>query len=173
MQSQTLTFEPLTAAQAEELYPVLTTPAVLAWIEPPGYQPTLEEFRADYALRARGFLPGAPTASWFNVVIRLKEPPAPAIGRLEAACWGEWGEVAYLFGEAWWGRGLAFEAMSWWQEYLAVAAPGTEWWAAVHPENSRSLRLLARLGWEEQPRSQAPNLGSYDPGDTLLRRKRR
>ena len=102
---------------------------------------------------------------WFNVAVRLRTPLAPAIGRLEATGYGEWGEVAYLFGEAWWGKGLAFEAMLWWHDYLAAAVPQTLWWAAVHPANDRSSRLLARLGYEEVEFSQAPNLRSYDAGD--------
>lgn len=166
MQSKNLCFEPLTAAHADELFSILATPAVLAFIDPTGHPPALDNLRQEYAIRASD--PGElapPSERWFNLAVRLKTPPSPAIGRLEATGYGDWGEVAYLFGQAWWGRGLAFEAMLWWHDYLATAAPKTVWWAAVHPANQRSIQLLARLGYEEMEFNQAPNLRSYDAGD--------
>lgn len=164
MQSRNLWFEPLTAAHADELFSILVTPSVLAFIEPTESLPTRADLNAEYASRARGPVDSA-NEQWFNVAVRLKTPTAPAIGRLEATGYGEWGEVAYLFGEAWWGKGLAFEAMLWWHDYLAAAVPETVWWATVHPDNDRSSRLLARLGYEEVEFSQTPNLRSYDAGD--------
>ena len=166
MQSQNLYFEPLTAAHADVLFPVLATRSVLAFIDLTGDPPTIEEFRGEYAARAIGPVDApTPTERWFNMAVRLKTPLSPAIGRLEATRHSEWGEIAYLFGEAWWGKGLAFEAMLWWHDYLAVAAPGTEWWATVHPANQRSIRLLTRLGYEEMDSSKRPKLYSYDSGD--------
>ncbi|NJL86818.1 MAG: GNAT family N-acetyltransferase, partial [Leptolyngbyaceae cyanobacterium SM1_1_3] len=102
---------------------------------------------------------------WFNMAIRLKAPSSKVIGRLEATSYGQWGEVAYLLGQAWWGKGLAFEAMHWWHDYLAAAMPGVQWWATVHPDNQRSLRLLTRLRYKEVNSSQRPRLQSYDLGD--------
>ena len=102
MQSENLHFEPLVVAHADELFSVLTTPSVLAFIDLSENPPTMEELRVDYAARASG--PGAsavPSERWFNMAIRLKNPPSPVIGRLEATGYGEWGEVAYLLGEAW------------------------------------------------------------------------
>ena len=166
MQSQNLYFETLTDAHADELFPILTPPSVLAFIDPNGNPPTLEELRTEYAARSHGPVVFAtPTEQWFNMAIRLKIPPSPVIGRLEATGYGKWGEVAYLLGEAWWGKGLAFEAMLWWHDYLSAAAPGTEWWATVHPMNQRSIRLLKRLGYKEVDSNQRPKLYSYDVGD--------
>ncbi|WP_442786342.1 GNAT family N-acetyltransferase [Leptothoe sp. PORK10 BA2] len=166
MQSKNLCFEPLTDTHAGDLFPILTTPSVLAFIDSNGNPPTIEELRAEYAARSRGPMVSATsTERSFNMAIRLKTSPSPAIGRLEATCYGAWGEVAYLLGEAWWGKGLAFEAMLWWHDYLTTVAPGTEWWATVHPMNQRSIRLLKRLGYQEVEASQSPKLYSYDPGD--------
>ncbi|MBD2110821.1 GNAT family N-acetyltransferase [Nodosilinea sp. FACHB-141] len=164
MQSRNLWFEPLTAAHADELFSILVTPSVLAFIDSPASLPSRADLREEYANRARGPVDLA-NERWFNVAVRLKTLSAPAIGRLEATGYGEWGEVAYMFGEAWWGKGLAFEAMLWWHDYLATAAPQTVWWATVHPANDRSIRLLHRLGYEEMEFSQSPNLRSYDVGD--------
>ena len=166
MQSKNLYFEPLTAIHADELFSVLTTPSVLAFIDPTGELPTLEELRAEYAARASGPVNVVtPTEKWFNMAIHLKADSSKAIGRLEATRYGEWGEVAYLLGEAWWGRGLAFEAMLWWHDYLETVVPGTQWWATVHPANQRSIRLLARLNYEEIDSSKRAKLQSYNLGD--------
>jgi RimJ/RimL family protein N-acetyltransferase len=158
MWSKNLYFETLTAAHADDLFSILTAPSVLAFIDPTGNLPTLEELRAEYAARAAG--PAAPrmhTEQWFNMVIRLNDPSSKAIGRLEA--------TKYLLGEAWWGKGLAFEAMCWWHNYLDAAVPGIQWWATVHPSNHRSIRLLTRLEYEEVDSSKRPKLQSYDLGD--------
>lgn len=166
MLSHNLQFEPLTAAHADELFSILTTPAVLAFIDPIETPPTLAELRSEYAARANGPIKTTlPTERWFNMAIRLKDSASTAIGRLEATSYGDWGELAYLLGEDWWGKGLAFEAMCWWHDYLASATPETQWWATVHPENHRSIRLLLRLGYEEVDAIETPKLQSYDPGD--------
>jgi RimJ/RimL family protein N-acetyltransferase len=173
MQSKNLCFEPLTAAHADDLFAILTAPAVLAFIEA-GNPPTLEELRVEYADRSRGAVNSTmPITSgrlhaneqWFNMMVRLPDPEAVAIGRLEATWYGEWGELAYIFGQAWWGKGLAFEAMCWWHDYLDTAVPRTQWWATVHPANHRSIQLLMRLGYEEVDSSDRSQLQSYDPGD--------
>lgn len=166
IQTNNLHFEPLTADHADALFSLLTTPSVLAFIDPTGNPPTLEELRKEYANRVSGpVYSEISTERWFNMLIRLKAPSSQAIGRLEATEYGDWGEIAYLIGEAWWGQGLAFEAMLWWHDYLAVVAPRTQWWATVHPANQRSIRLLTRLGYEEIDSNKRPRLQSYDPGD--------
>ncbi len=72
MESQHLWFEPLTAAHAEELWPILATPAVFAWIDPQGSLPTLEDLRAEYTARANGPVASTmPNEKWFNMAIRM------------------------------------------------------------------------------------------------------
>jgi RimJ/RimL family protein N-acetyltransferase len=166
MQSQNLHFELLTAAHADDLFPILTTPSILSFIDPTGDPLTIEELREDYTTRMNGpIISTNSNERWFNMAIRLKDSPFSVIGRLEATGYGEWGELAYLLGEDWWGKSLAFEAMLWWHNYLAAAVPETIWWATVHPENQRSIRLLKRLGYEEVATIDSPKLYSYDPGD--------
>jgi RimJ/RimL family protein N-acetyltransferase len=112
MQSKNLHFELLTAAHADDLFPILTTPSILSFIDPMGDPPTIEELRADYTNRMNGpIISTNSNERWFNMAIRLKDSPFSVIGRLEAAGYGEWGELAYLLGEDWWGKSLAFEAM--------------------------------------------------------------
>jgi RimJ/RimL family protein N-acetyltransferase len=166
MQSKNLHFEPLTAAHADDLFPILATPSVLAFINPTGKPPILEEFRAEYAVRASGSVKLiTPAETWFNMAIHLKADSSKAIGRLEATRYGEWGEVAYLLSEAWWGKGLAFEAICWWHDYLEAVVPRIQWWATVHPANQRSIRFLTRLRYKEVDWSGQPQLQSYDSGD--------
>jgi RimJ/RimL family protein N-acetyltransferase len=174
MQSKNLYFEPLTVAHADDLFPILTTPSVLAFIDPTGKPPTLEELRTEYAARASGPLKLiTPAEAWFNMAIYLKADSSRAIGRLEATRYGEWGEVAYLLGEAWWGKGLAFEAMCWWHDYLEAIVSPTQWWATVHPANQRSIQLLIRLKYEEVDPNRRPKLQSYDSGDRCFVRSAR
>jgi RimJ/RimL family protein N-acetyltransferase len=165
MATEHLRFEPLNAAHANELFPILTTPAVLAFVDP-GATPTIAQLRRSYAACALGPVNSPlPTERWFNMAIRLKSESAPLIGRLEATGYGAWGEVAFLLGEAWWGKGLAFEAMVWWHDYLASIVPETRWWATLHPDNQRSMRLLIRLGYVAVDADDRPELQSYDVGD--------
>ena len=164
--SENLQFELLSVDHADELYEILTTPLVLAFIAPNEKQPTIEKFKAEYAARARGPAnPIVPSERWFNVAVRLASPSSKAVGRLEATSYGEWGEVAFLLGEAWWGKGLASETLHWWHDYLAEAVPGVQWWATVQPDNQRSIRLLTRFGYKEMDSSERPELQSYDAGD--------
>jgi hypothetical protein len=99
MQSKNLHFELLTATHSDDLLPILTTPAVLAFIDE--NPPTIEELRAEYTNRSNGPKDSAMTTErWFNMAIYLQNPPS-IIGRLEATRYGQWGEIAYLLGEAW------------------------------------------------------------------------
>lgn len=164
--SRHLQFEQLNADHADELYAVLTTPSVLAFIDPDGSRQTLEELKTEYAVRARGPLnPVFPDERWFNVAIRLSSSTSEAVGRLEATSYGTWGEVAFLLGKPWWGKGLASEALCWWHDYLADVVPGVQWWATVHPNNHRSIKLLTRFGYERVDSSKRPELQSFDEGD--------
>jgi RimJ/RimL family protein N-acetyltransferase len=92
------------------------------------------------------------------------------IGRLEATTYGDWGEIAYVFGPRWWRQGLASEATAWLVRHLADRG-AAELWAAVHPGNTASQRLLARLGFHRA--TPARPLASFDPGDEAFVRRDR
>ncbi len=86
------------------------------------------------------------------------------LGRIEATVHpGGWAEIAYVFGVAHRGRGLARAAVRWMLEDIGV----DEVWATTTPANARSRRLLAALGFREVPRSRP--LASWDPGDLTYR----
>jgi hypothetical protein len=136
-------------------------------------------------------LAGAPVEwdeTWINLLVWLDDGPGDAgrcIGRVEATVHprvatpaeiGEdarWAEVAYLIGRRWWGHGYGLEAAGWLIDRL-VELGIDELWAAIHPDNAASVRLVERLGFEpvvvdaEHPPPR--RLGSYDEGDLLFRR---
>jgi [ribosomal protein S5]-alanine N-acetyltransferase len=71
-------------------------------------------------------------------------------------------EVGFLLAPAYWGRGLALEAM---RAFIARRRDcgSTELTADVDPRNLQSLRLLARCGFEETHRAS----GTWQVGDEL------
>jgi RimJ/RimL family protein N-acetyltransferase len=111
---------------------------------------------------ARG--PERPGERWYNFAL-LRVDDGTVIGRLEATSYGAWAEIAYLLGPAAQGRGYAREGVRWLLDHLRGDGV-TEFWAAVHPANARSIALLVALGFRrcepERP------LGSYDPGDVVF-----
>jgi RimJ/RimL family protein N-acetyltransferase len=65
--------------------------------------------------------------------------------------------IAYEFNSAWWGRGLAHEAVSASMQELR-RRPGVQRFGAVFKtSNDRSRRLLVRLGMRPAPPGQFPS----------------
>ena len=104
--------------------------------------------------------------NWLNYAVRLKAA-GTLIGWLQATILERRAEVAYLFGPEHWGHGYAAEAMSAFQDGLRQQWGVSELWAATSPQNTRSIRLLRRLGYVEQHESW-PLLSSYEPGDVVF-----
>ena len=102
---------------------------------------------------------------WFNYVVRLSD--GTAIGHAQATVHSSWSEVAWVLGTPWWGKGLGFETATSLLRVVTEQLSIPTAWAAVHPDNVRSLRLLVRLGFQEVAVTAAPVLGSYDPGDLV------
>ncbi len=119
--------------------------------------------------RIEQLLRGAPAEfapeRWFNFVVR-RSSDSIVIGRIEATTYSTWAEVAYLFDPTQWGLGYATEATAWLVDRLHEVGC-TEVWAAVHPDNERSVRLLARLGFAERELP-TRDLGSFDEGDRVF-----
>ncbi len=169
--SDHLVYEPLGAEHVLPLHASLADARVYEYIG--ARSPTVESLTVEFARRAAGPPPGRSGEQWVNLAVALASavgtPTDVFIGRLEATLHGTWGEVAYLFGPAYWGRGYATEAMTWFHGML-IELGTRELWAAVAPSNVRSLALLRRLGYREVSAS-ASILVSHDPGDVCLRRK--
>ena len=108
------------------------------------------------------------SATWLRSMVDLD----PAVGddfiiTLDGAVIGKLGawklpEVGFLLTPAYWGRGLALEAM---RAFVARRRDcgSTEITADVDPRNLPSLRLLERCGFEESHRAS----GTWQVGDEL------
>ena len=160
-----LAIEPLAVAHADELHAALDHPDVHRYLPNP-------EVTTVAALRTRleqlAATPPPDGERWWNFAVRLRADRT-VIGRLEATTYDTWGEIAYVFGPRWWGRGLASEATRWLIAHLGDHGIG-ELWAATHPANAASQRLLLRLGFAAVDAPGRP-LASFDPGDTVFVRR--
>jgi len=109
--------------------------------------------------------PGRPGEAWWNFVA-IRSLDEALVGRLEATVYGEWAEIAYVFDPDQWGRGYATEGTQWLIDHLATNGVH-ELWAAVQPDNVRSVRLLQRLGFRLCERPGRP-MASFDDGDLVF-----
>ena len=157
-----LLIEPLAPSHAAGLYAALNHPDVSRYLTRPDVT-TPEALHARLERLAAG--PIRPYERWWNFAVRIRADDT-IIGRLEATTYGDRGEIAYVFGPPWWGRGLATEATRWLVQQLAANGI-VEQWATLHPDNTASRRLVTRLGFEPAPPHS--QLRSYDPGDDVFR----
>ena len=159
-----LIIETLTTEHAAGLFAALDAPSVGEFIGGPDVT-TLDALidRIDRVSRGPGeqYHP----EQWHNFAVMLRDDRT-IIGRIEASTYGEWAEIAYVFGPQWSGHGYATEAVRWLIAELHERGVD-ELWAAVHPHNARSLRLLDRVGFAVTDQ-RTRNLGSFDDGDVVL-----
>ena len=135
------TLEPQTAAHAAEMFVVLSDPAIYAYEnEPP---PSAEWLRTRYTKLESRCSPDG-DEQWLNWVIRL--PTSMLIGYVQATIHtqGRAG-IAYELTSAYWGRGLARQAVSAMISELAQTYGVICFSAVLKRGNFRSLRLLERL----------------------------
>jgi len=163
--TERLAIEPLGPAHADGLFAALRDPAVDRYLLQPEVT-TLEALRARIEHLMAG--PPRPGERWWNFAVLLRAEPT-LVGRVEATTYGDWGEIAYVFGPRWWGAGLASEATRWLVEHLAGHGI-PELWAAVHPANRASQRLLGRIGFSPAGEPARP-LASFDAGDAVFVRR--
>ena len=139
----TLTLEPQTVAHAEEMFVVLSDPAIYEYEnEPP---PSLEWLRARFTkLEARESADGQ--QQWLNWVIRL--PTSELIGFVQATVRpnGNAG-IAYVLASAYWGRGLARDAVAALMTALVERYRVRTFAAVLKRKNFRSVKLLERLAF--------------------------
>jgi RimJ/RimL family protein N-acetyltransferase len=139
-----LALEPLEARHAALLLDVLSAPEIYEHLDedPPADLATLEErYRR---LEARRSPDGS--QAWLNWAVRV-EGPGEYAGYVQATVEAGSAEVAYVLGPAWWGRGLATEAVTVMCAHLAVDHAVTRLTAHVAPGNRASRSLLERLGF--------------------------
>ncbi len=138
-----LTLEPQVAAHAPEMFIVLSDPAIYEYEnEPPQSVAGLQE--RFLALESRQSRDGS--QKWLNWVIRL--PTMDLIGYVQATVYLDGRTaVAYELNSAYWGRGLASQAVRAVIAHLVGHYKIRCLSAVLKKENHRSMRLLQRLGF--------------------------
>jgi len=143
LETPRLTLEPQCAAHAEAMFDVLGDPAIYAYENAP--PASLEWLRRRFAaLEARRSPDGR--EQWLNWVLRQRS--GELIGYVQATVGADGRAfIAYELASAHWGRGLAREAVEAMVDELA-SHYGVHTLAAVFKRaNTRSRRLLERLGF--------------------------
>ncbi len=168
--TERLRLEPVCEGHAPEMFPVLADPALYTCLaaKPPK---SVEELAERYARQAQG---GSPDGKqrWLNWILRSVNDGDACAGFVQATLHTETtGDLGYILGTAFWGRGLALEACEAAITAL-LALPGlTTLFATVDRRNVRSLALLARLGFQRVERDTYPH-GVADESDDVYRLER-
>lgn len=160
------TLEPQVAAHAEEMFAVLSDPAIYAYEnEPP---PSLEWLRERFA-RLESRQSGDGRERWLNWVIRI--PSAELAGYVQATVRANGSAaIAYELNSRHWGRGVASRAVQAMIRELAEHYQVKQLFAVAKQRNLRSIRFLERLGFspaEPDPRENQ----SLEPDEVLMSRR--
>jgi ribosomal-protein-alanine N-acetyltransferase len=143
LEQDDLRLEPLRAAHAEDLYPILVDPALYTWLdeEPPV---SIDKLRARYAyLESRRSPDGR--EHWLNWAIEADGCPAGTAQATVLEDGRVW--VAYVLGTAFQGRVLATRATQLVIDHIASAYGARLLLATVEADNRPSIALLERLGF--------------------------
>ncbi len=166
LEAASLTLEPQTVAHAEEMFVVLGDPAIYEYEnEPP---PSLEWLRARFArLESRRSPDGR--EQWLNWVVRLRT--SELIGYVQATLRPDGrAAIAYVLSSAYWGRGLARQAVEAMTSELVENYGVCHVAAVLQRENQRSLRVLERLGFVlASPGERLAH--AVEPGELLMERE--
>lgn len=135
--------EPQVAAHADEMFVVLSDPAIYEFENAP--PASLDWLRTRFTkLETR--LSGDGTEQWLNWVIRL--PGSGLIGYVQATVTGKGdATIAYELSSPHWGRGLGYQAVQAMISELQSHYGVRRLYAVFKRANFRSRRLLERLGF--------------------------
>jgi ribosomal-protein-alanine N-acetyltransferase len=160
-----LTLEPQVAAHAEEMFVVLSDPAIYEYENAP--PASIEWLRARFTkLEARQSPDGS--QQWLNWVIRLTT--SELIGYVQATVHADGhAAIAYELCSQYWGRGLAHQAVRAMIGDLVETYRVRRLSAVLRRDNWRSLRFLERLGFvPASPEATAQH--GLEPGEMLMHR---
>lgn len=143
VRTERLVLEPQTASHAEEMFGVLSDPAIYEYENAPPR--SLEWLRKRFAkLETRRSPDG--TEHWLNWVIRI--PTSELIGYVQATVHPDGhAAIAYELASRFWGRGLARAAVEAMVSALEEDYGVRRLSAVFKRRNHRSQRLLERLGF--------------------------
>jgi RimJ/RimL family protein N-acetyltransferase len=158
------TLEPQVAAHAEQMFAILSDPAIYQYEnEPP---PSLEWLRERFTkLETRRSPDGR--EQWLNWVIRL--PTSELIGYVQGTVDSNGhAAIAYELSSQYWGRGFARQAVQAMITELVERYQVRSLSAVLKRENHRSRRLLESLGFSLA----SPELhAAVDAGELLMQRE--
>jgi len=162
LRTTALVLEPLTAAHAESMYPLLSEPELYRHLDY-GPPPSVEHVRGVYAQLERRAPPDG-SEIWLNWIICLggRNP----IGFVQATVVSPhtaW--VSYLLGRSHWGHGHARAATGAMLEHLSKKYGAVEFLATVENANTRSIVLLERLSFRQ---ATAEEVAPHDLSGTEL-----
>lgn len=163
IERERFTLEPQMESHAEEMFAVLSDPAIYAYEnEPP---PSVEWLRVRFAkLESRQSPDGQ--QQWLNWVIRL--PTKALIGFVQATVQPNGGAlIAYVLMSAYWDRGLASQAVQAMICELVERYQIHKFSAVFKRENHRSMRLLERLGFSHASSEENAELHP-EPGELCM-----
>jgi len=168
IETGSLTLEPQTAAHAEEMFAVLSDPAIYEYEnEPP---PSLEWLRARFTKLESGRSANG-REQWLNWVVRL--PTSELIGYVQATVHpNDRAAIAYELSSAYWGRGLARQAVQAMISELVQRYQVRSLTAVFKRNNLRSMRLLERLGFSPAS-AEGHRKHQVEPGELLMQREER
>ncbi|MEO8154413.1 MAG: GNAT family N-acetyltransferase [Rhizobacter sp.] len=167
IESQNLCLEPQTVAHAEAMFVVLSDPAIYEHEnQPPASAAGLRE--RFMALESRRSPDGH--QQWLNWVIRLTS--GELIGYVQSTVHPDGhAAIAYELHSAYWGRGLASQAVRAMIAELADHYDVVNLSAVLKAGNQRSFRLLERLGFSiASPEAHARH--QPEAGELLMERRR-
>ena len=163
IRTERVVLEPQTASHAEEMFAVLSDPAIYEYEnEPPR---SLEWLRERFTkLETRRSADG--TEHWLNWVIRI--PTSELIGYVQATVHPDGrAAIAYELASRFWGRGLAQAAVQSMVPALKEAYGVRRLSAVFKRRNQRSQRLLERLGFSPATPELHAALGA-EPDEMLM-----
>jgi RimJ/RimL family protein N-acetyltransferase len=162
--SPTVTLEPRTAAHAEELFAVLADPALYEFVEedpPVSVEALRQRFLRSETRRSPDRL-----EQWLNWVVR--DASGQVAGYVQATIEASAEtNIAYVFGSAFWGRGIASTAVAAMLRILATEFDVKIFYVVAERANGRSIRLAERLGFSAAPPDVCMRRG-VAPHDVML-----
>ena len=163
IRTERLVLEPQTASHAEEMFELLSDPAIYEYENAPPR--SLEWLRERFAkLETRCSAEG--TEHWLNWVIRI--PGSGLIGYVQATVYPDGrAAIAYELASRFWGRGLARAAVEAMVPALVDDYGVRRLSAVFKRRNDRSQRLLERLGFSPATPELHAELGA-EPDEMLM-----
>ena len=166
IQTGSLTLEPQTASHAEEMFAVLSDPAIYEYENQP--PPSVEWLRARFT-KLESRLSANGREQWLNWVIRL--PNSELIGYVQATVHpDDRAAIAYELSSTYRGRGLARLAVQAMISELVGHYRVRGLSSVLKRGNLRSMRLLERLGFSPASHEQHAK-HQVEPGELLMLRE--